>query len=161
MLHFIQTTHFVPINFQKLGFKIIDDNEIVLECDGSIWKAIELYDLGWGKEKGYYRTPMPSKEELFEMAFPTFQKNKFEDTFNYWGSISVLWDEYCDFLLEKLKEQIQINSIFKIIHKETIMYIDSELDVSEAIISKLSDKKIVENVKKWKQIKEDIRFFDL
>ena len=160
MLHFIQTTHFVPIDFQKLGFKVIDDKEIILESDRSIWKAIELYDLGWGKEKGFYRTPMANKEKLFEMAFPDVKINEFEDIFNYWGSISVLLNEYCDFLLEKLSQQIQINSRFEIQHKEAIIYIDSELNVSDTMIRKLSDKKLVQNVKKWKEIKEYIRLFD-
>ena len=161
MLYFIQTTHFIPIDFKKMGFKIIDDNEIIFEGDGSIWRAIDLYDLGWGKEKGYYRTPMPSKYELFEMAFPVLKRNEFESKFNYWGSISVLLSDYCDFLLEHLKYQLQIDSTFKVRHGETINYIDSELNVPDCIIDKLSDKKLVQNVKMWKQIKEDIELFSL
>ncbi len=69
MLYFIQTTRFMPIDYKKYGFKFIDNNTILLEKDGSIWKSTKLYDLGWGRENGFYRTPMPKKEELFLMVF--------------------------------------------------------------------------------------------
>ena len=53
MLYFIQTTRFIPIDYKKYGFKFIDDNTILLEKDGSIWKSTKLYDLGWGRENGF------------------------------------------------------------------------------------------------------------
>ena len=90
MLFFIQTTYFTPINLKKYGFKEIDENTLILEKDNSIWKSIYLYDLGWGKERGYYREPMPLKEALFEMAFPDTFQNNGDGNFNYWGSLSVL-----------------------------------------------------------------------
>ena len=39
MLYFIQTTRFIPIDYKQYGFKVIDDNTILLEKDGSIWKS--------------------------------------------------------------------------------------------------------------------------
>ena len=77
MLYFIQTTRFIPIDYKQYGFKVIDDNTILLEKNGSIWKSIKLYDLGCGRENGFYRTPMPKKEELFFMVFPKEIKNDF------------------------------------------------------------------------------------
>lgn len=158
MLYFIQTTRFIPIDFKKYGFKIIDGNKLILESDNSIWEAIELYDLGWGKEKGYYRTPMPDKNELYKMAFPVSVKNDFESRFNYWGSITVLLDKYCDFLLERMSEEFKINRKFLDKHKETLLYIDSELNISDALLNRLSDKKLIQNIKKWKKIKEYFSF---
>ena len=81
MLYFIQTTRFIPIDYKKYGFKFIDNNTILLEKDGSIWKSTKLYDLGWGRENGFYRTPIPKKEELFLMVFPKKIKNNFEERF--------------------------------------------------------------------------------
>ena len=158
MLYFIQTTRFVPIDFKKYGFKVIDDNTILLEKDGSIWKSTKLYDLGWGRENGFYRAPMPKKEELFSMAFPNVIKNDFEERFNYWGNISIMLDEYCDFLLEKIsKELIVNNKNFIDKYENALLYINSELNVSDNLIDRLADKKLASNCKKWKQLNEEFK----
>ena len=157
MLYFIQTTRFVPIDYKKYGFKVIDDNTIVLEQDGSIWKSINLYDLGWGREKGFYRTPMPNEEELFSMSFHKDIKNDFEEKYNYWGSLAVLLYDYCDFLLEKISKEIRANKNFVDEYKSTLLYINSELNVSDNLIDRLSDKKMAFNCKKWKQMNEDFK----
>lgn len=158
MLYFIQTTRFVPIDFKKYGFKVIDGNTILLEKDGSIWKSTKLYDLGWGRENGFYRIPMPKKEELFSMAFPNEIKNDFEERFNYWGSISIMLDEYCDFLLEKISNELIVNKNgFVDKYANELLYINSELNVSDNLIDRLANKKLASNCKKWKQLNEEFK----
>ena len=155
MLYFIQTTRFIPINYKKYGFKVIDENTLLLESDNSIWKKIKLYDLGWGQEDGYYRTPMLSKEELFLLAFPEFFKNDFDERFNYWGSISVLLDKYCNYLLEEINKKLLSDNNFLKKYEHVIIYINSELGLSDDIINKISNKSLIDNCKKWRKIKKD------
>ena len=158
MLYFIQTTRFIPIDYKQYGFKVIDDNTILLEKDGSIWKSAKLYDLGWGRENGFYRTPMPKKEELFFMVFPKEIKNDFEERFNYWGSISIMLDEYCDFLLEKISNELIVNKKnFIDKYENALLYINAELNVSDNLIDRLADKKLASNCKKWKQLNEEFK----
>lgn len=38
MLYFVQTTRFYPDNFEKLGFKKIDDDLFMYREDESLWK---------------------------------------------------------------------------------------------------------------------------
>lgn len=155
MLYFIQTTHFVSIDYKKYGFKVIDNDTILLEKDRSIWKSIKLYDLGWGRENGFYRTPMLSKEELFFMVFPNEIKNDFEEKFNYWGSISIMLDQYCDFLLEQISKELRVNRDFAKKYVDALLYINSELNVPDNLIDRLSDKKLASNCKKWKRLNEE------
>lgn len=155
MLYFIQTTRFSPIDFKKYGFKVIDDNTLLLEKDFSIWKKRKLYDLGWGKENGYCRTPIPSKEELFLMAFPKDYTNDYEEQFNYWGSITILLEEHCDFLLEEIKRKIIENNEFLKKYEHIFVYIDLELNIPSNLIDKVQDFKYISNCKKWKQMKEE------
>ena len=157
MLYFIQTIRFVPIDYKKYGFKAIDDNTIILEKDGSIWKSSKLYDLGWGKENGFYRTPMPSKEELFLMVFPNEVNKNFEERFNYWGSMAIILEKYCDFLLEEITKKIIINKKFIEKYKDALLYINSELNVSDNLIDRLADKKLASNCKMWKKINEEFK----
>ncbi len=157
MLYFIQTTRFIPIDYKKYGFKIIDEDTLILEEDESIWKSVLLYDLGWGREKGYYRTPILNAEQLFLMAFPNNFKHDFEERFNLWGSIAILLDNHCEFLLEKIIEELKKSKEFAIKHEEVLIYINSELNISENLIGRLSDKKLASNCKKWKQINNEFK----
>lgn len=157
MLFFIQTTYFTPINLKKYGFKEIDENTLILEKDNSIWKSIYLYDLGWGKERGYYREPMPPKEALFEMAFPDTFQNNGDGNFNYWGSLSVLIDNHCDYLLERISKEIETSCEFVNKHMKAMKYLNTELNVSDDIIRRLSDKSLAKNCIIWKLMKEKYR----
>lgn len=149
MLYFIQTTHFVPIDYKKYHFKTIDDNTLISEIDNSIWKARDLYDLGWGREKGFCKVPIPSFEDLFNMAF-TITNDSYQSQFNYWGSLSVLLDDYCNELVNRISFEYKKNKSFIIHNNITIKYVNDQLNISDNLISRLADKNIAECCKKWK-----------
>ena len=101
---------------------------------------------------------MPKKEELFFMVFPKEIKNDFEERFNYWGSISIMLDEYCDFLLEKISNELIVNKKnFIDKYENALLYINAELNVSDNLIDRLADKKLASNCKKWKQLNEEFK----
>ncbi len=90
---------------------------------------------------------MPSKEELFLMVFPNEVKKNLEERFNYWGSMAIMLEKYCDFLLEEITKKIIINKKFIEKYKDALLYINSELNVFDNLIDRLADKKLASNCK--------------
>ena len=67
-------------------------------------------------------------------------------------------DEYCDFLLEKILNELIVNKKeFIDKYENALVYINSELNVSDNLIDRLADKKLASNCKKWKQMNEKFK----
>ena len=72
---------------QKDADTAIDPN------DNSVWVKTELYDFGWGKENGFYKTPLPGFDMLLELALHS------EDRDDMYGAAAVILKNYADELL--------------------------------------------------------------
>ena len=150
MLHFVQTTRFYPNNFEKLGFKKINDDLFMYHEDKSLWKKTYLLDLGYGKEIGLVRTPELTFDQLISLVLIEYSGNVCEETYNFWGSLSTLVDHYCLDFLEYIIKTFSKND-FLTKHKFVYDYLNSELNLNDHFIKKLADKKVVECCHKWKQ----------
>ena len=70
-------------------FGLIEKNGTVISPkDESIWISKELYDFGWGKENGYYKTPLPSFSELISIIL---EDNDEDDIY---GSAAIILELY-------------------------------------------------------------------
>ena len=54
-------------------------------------------------------------------------------------------------------KKIIINKKFIEKYKDALLYINSELNVSDNLIDRLADKKLASNCKKWKQLNEEFK----
>ena len=150
MLYFVQTTRFYPNNFEKLGFKKINDDLFVYREDKSIWKKTYLLDLGYGKEIGLVRIPEPNFNQLISLVFIEYNGNVCEETYNFWGSLSSLVDNYCLEFLEYIIKTYPKNE-FSTKYEFIYDYLNSTLNLNVNFIKKLADKKVIECCHKWKQ----------
>ena len=67
-------------------------------------------------------------------------------------------DEYCDFLLEKISNELIVNNKnFIDKYENALLYINSEFNISDNLIDRLADKKLAFNCKKWKQLNEEFK----
>lgn len=115
MRYFIQKTHCCPESFAKFGFTEIENGLYRQDSDGSLWKARDLADFGWGIEHGLCRLPELSFDELILLAMVDFKEPKFrwfwskskeekfkDSYYNFYGAIAVLLTDHCDAFLDYL-----------------------------------------------------------
>lgn len=152
MIYFMQTTRFYPKSFEDFGLKKIEGNLYLSVVDNSVWKERKLYDLGYGREIGFYRMPELTFDELIKLAFVKLDKEINEKTYNYWGSLSVLLDDHCEELIAYIKDNIGNDVSFIKEYKHVIDYINCQLNVPEYIIKRLSDKRLAKCCFIWKEI---------
>lgn len=156
MKFFIQTTHFVPDSYESFNLVKITDDLYQMKSDNSLWIKRKLFDLGWGRETGFCRLPLLSFDELINLAFVSLDKDISDKTYNYWGAVSVLLDDYCHDLICFFESRCEMDKFFIAKHIDTFNYIDAELNISESLIPKLSDKKLAMNCIRWKKFRSSI-----
>ena len=156
MKYFMQTICFSPSSYERLGLEKIGENLYVSKEDGSVWKERSLYDLGWGREKGYCRMPELPFEKLIVLAFVIPDDNDIDQKYNYWGSLSVLLDDHCEKLIEYIHNRICNDASFVSDYKHIIAYIDVELNIPDNVIWRLSDKTLQNNCNRWKALRSSI-----
>lgn len=61
--------------------------------DGSLWVKTHLYDFGWGKENGFYKTPLPDFNVLLDLVL---HSPNMEDQY---GAAAVILEYYPEKLL--------------------------------------------------------------
>lgn len=152
MKYFMQTTRFNPKSFEMMGF-IKKNDTYILKEDGSLWKEASLYDLGYGKERGLYRLPELDFKELCSLAFVDVDTLDSDGKYNYWGSMARLVDLYLSELLEYIEDMLTNHiDVYKKYYVQ-IEYLNTELNYSDDILNKISDKSFVNNVLFWRRIK--------
>lgn len=92
--YFLMSTRF---NKQKaLDFGLLElegTDSAINPIDNSVWKKCTLYDYGWGRENGYYRTPVLDYDGLLELILSS---NQVDDVY---GAAAIILDKYPDDLL--------------------------------------------------------------
>lgn len=156
MKYFIQTTRFVPKSYQDFGLVKLNDNIYQMKSDNSLWIQRRLYDLGYGRENGFCRLPLLSFDQLINLAFVSLNEKIDDSTYNYWGAISILIDDFCEDLINYIDDNIQRDILFTKKYFHIYNYIDLELNVPDSLVDRLSDKKQMEYCKKWKLLKSKI-----
>lgn len=149
MLYFVQTTRFYPDNFEKLGFNKVDDELFMYNKDKSLWKKRYLLDLGYGKEIGLVRMPELAFDQLISLVLVEYSGIVSEETYNFWGALSILVDDYCLDFLELLIKTFSKNDLL-LKHKFIYDYLNCELNLNDDFLRKLSDERVTECCHKWR-----------
>lgn len=149
MLYFVQNV-ILSKNFEQLGFKKIDNEYYEYIKDNSLWKEKKLLDLGFGKGDGLYRFPILSFNQLLPLVFVKYKENKNIDevTFNLWGALAVLIDDYSYEFISYIKSNFckgEFINKFPFVYR----YLNTEFNVSESMMRKMSDKKLAECCRMW------------
>lgn len=150
MLFFIQTTRFYPKNFEKLGFLKKDDGFYIYTKDNSLWKEKPLLDLGYGKENGLVRMPNLNFNDLVKLVLIDYSGKICDETYNFWGALSILTDDYSLKFLDYLIKNYDKDEL-KIKHKFIYDYLNLEFNLSDNFIKKISNKQTIECCNKWKK----------
>lgn len=157
MKYFIQTIRLCP-NFDTLGFKKIEEGLYRNILDNSLWIERNLFDLGWGKEKGLCRTPLLSFEKLLELVFATFDtksKKITDEQYNFWGALSILLEDYSIEFLDVINNKIKNNEISLHKNRYLLELLNKELFCEEKDIPKIN-KSFRAKYEKWLEIKKNI-----
>ena len=150
MLFFIQTTRFYPNNFEKLGFVLKDNGLYTYQKDNSLWEERKLLDLGYGKEKGLVRIPTLNFNSLIQLVLIDYTGKICEETYNFWGALSVLIDDYSLKFLKFLSEKFNKEELYSK-HKFIYDYLNSEFNLNDNFIEKLNNKQTIECCYIWKK----------
>ena len=122
--YFMQTLRHYPCSISDFGLKKCDDGTYYREEDQSYWISKSLYDLGYGREKGFCKLPLLSFEELIALAFDDNVNNSdIVCVMNHWGAISVLTDDYYEKTNEYINLMMTVDMNFRKKYDEVIEYI--------------------------------------
>ena len=91
--YFVMSMRFNKSSASDFGLISKDANTAVDPNDNSIWVKTDLYDFGWGKENGFYKSPLPNFDVLFGLAL----NSKIRD--DMYGAAAVILEKYADELL--------------------------------------------------------------
>ncbi len=161
MKYFMQTTRFYPNSHKDFGLEKLENGLYLMKEDNSLWKERKLYDLGWGKEKGFCRLPELSFDELIQLAFVDLDKFANEKTYNYWGAVSVLLEDYCEPFINHIKENYLKDSCFAKQYAHVFKYVDAELNIPDNLINRLGDKTLSRCCVLWKEFVKQTSLFSL
>lgn len=98
--YFVMSVRFNKCNALDFGLVPKDAGTAIDPNDNSVWVKTELYDFGWGKENGFYKTPLPGFDMLLELALHS------EDRDDMYGAAAVILENYADELLCQCEEMM-------------------------------------------------------
>ena len=107
--YFLMSTHFNKTNPSDFGLECIDGKYIRRE-DGTEWVPRELYDLGWGREVGFYKVPLGSFDELINIVVNTADE---EDMYGATAIIDEMYPKELKLYLLNLMSQTVPDSVKK------------------------------------------------
>lgn len=153
MKHFIQTIRFSPNNFELLGFKKLGNGIYLWPEDKSVWKERKLLDLGYGRENGLVRQPELQFEQLLALVFDKNVNNSKDGTYNYWGSLATLIDDYPDDFLNYLVQKYNVECLKKE-YPHIYNYLDAEYNYDDSFIRRISSERVKNCCHIWKKYVE-------
>ncbi|MGN0526222.1 MAG: hypothetical protein ACI4IF_02195 [Acutalibacteraceae bacterium] len=129
------------------GFVSIDNNMALNPNDNSIWVKTALYDFGWGKESGFYKSPLPDFDTLFELALYSTDKD------DVYGAAAIILEKFADDLLCRC-ETIMNESSRKKEFKRLVVLFNLELPQNRCSVVNKTYEQIQSDYTKWKKISE-------
>ena len=91
--YFVMSMRFNKCSASDFGLISNGTNTAVNPNDNSIWIKTALYDFGWGKENGFYKTPLPNFDTLFTLALYSTNKD------DMYGAAAIILEKFADKLL--------------------------------------------------------------
>lgn len=148
--YFFMSTRFNKRTAQDFGLEPTQDGFAKNPTDGSVWEKIQLFDLGWGRENGYYRLPILPFEELYALVV---QSQDDEDSY---GAAAMILDRHADRLLEQCERLIgdpsgsaeldRLNRFFRL-----------EVPVNRCSIRNKTHNEICADHERWKKVAQSVR----
>lgn len=87
------------------------DGKFIRIADNTEWVPSSLYDFGWGKEKGFYKIPLGSFDELMSLVLND------SDTEDSYGAAAIILELYPlelkKYLLEYMNQKVSFKDSFK------------------------------------------------
>lgn len=145
--YFVMSVRFNKCSASDFGLVSCGKDIAINPDDGSIWIKARLYDFGWGKENGYYKSPLPEFPKLIEIALHSTNE---EDAF---GAAALVLEKYPEQLLERcevlIADQKQKDGFAKMIR---LFKLDSAVNRSST--AKKSCDQIKSDYERWRKISE-------
>lgn len=91
--YFVMSTRFNKSKASDFGLISKDANTAINPNDNSIWIRTALYDFGWGKETGFYKSPLPNFDILLELALNSKSRD------DMYGAAAMILENFADELL--------------------------------------------------------------
>lgn len=91
--YFVMSTRFNKSKASDFGLISKDANTAINPNDNSIWIRTALYDFGWGKENGFYKSPLPNFDILLELALNSKSRD------DMYGAAAMILENFSDELL--------------------------------------------------------------
>lgn len=99
--YFLMSKRFNKQNASDFGLLEAEESDLAINpTDNSIWRKCVLYDFGWGRENGYYRTPILSYDGLLELVLLSSHED------DVYGAAAIILDEYPNELLDTCERMI-------------------------------------------------------
>lgn len=149
-IYFVMSTRFNRNSATDFGLEPQDSETAINPKDGSIWKRTQLYDLGWGKENGFYKLPLPQFDILFELVL---HSECDEDVF---GAAAIILEKYPDLLLEQC-EVLMNNRSKKKDFKKLVKLFNLKLPINRCPIDGKSYDQIQRDYTRWKKVSEMVK----
>lgn len=145
--YFVMSMRFNKCNATDFGLISNGTNTAINPGDNSIWIKAALYDFGWGKENGFYRTPLPSFDTLFELALYSTDRD------DMYGAAAVILEKFADELLcicEMLANDRFRNKEFE----KLVELFDLKLPKNRCSVVQKTYEQIQNDYIRWKSISE-------
>ena len=145
--YFVMSMRFNMSNASDFGLISNGPNTAINPNDNSTCIKAALYDFGWGKENGFYKTPLPNFDSLFELAL--YSKNR-DDMY---GAAAIILEKFADELLCQC--EILVNDRFrKKEFKKLVELFKLKLPINRCSVVQKTNEQIQNDYDRWKKISE-------
>ena len=145
--YFVMSTMFNKNNACDFGLVPIDENYAINPIDNSLWHKCSLYDLGWGKENGFYKEPIPGFDVLFQIVLCSTDK---EDIY---GAAAIILDNFVDDLLSQC-ELIMYDPKRQREFKILVDLFNLKVPLNRLSVTGKSYEQIQDDYERWKIVSE-------
>ena len=145
--YFVMSMRFNKCNASDFGLVSNSSNTAINPKDNSIWIKAALYDFGWGKENGFYKSPLPSFDILFELALCSTNRD------DMYGAASIILEKFADELLcqcEKFMNDYSKRKEFK----KMVKLFKLEFPTNRSSVVQKTYEQIQSDYARWKKISE-------
>lgn len=145
--YFVMSMRFNKCNASDFGFVSNNSNTAINPKDNSIWIKAALYDFGWGKENGFYKSPLPSFDNLFELALYSTNRD------DMYGAASIILEKFADELLcqcEKFMNDYSKKKEFK----KMVKLFKLKFPTNRSSVVQKTYEQIQSDYARWKKISE-------
>lgn len=150
--YFVMSMKFDKCDASDFGLVSNNSNTAIDPKDNSIWIKASLYDFGWGKENGFYKTPLPSFDILFELALHSTNKD------DRYGAAAVILEKFPDELLSKCELFMNDCSREKEF-KKLVELFDLRLPINRCFVVQKTYSQIENDCARWRKVSETAKKF--